>query len=187
MATDNLTILDTNYVNVTGIKVRGTGNGMLTYVRPQGTKTITENGTDIDVTEYASIDVDVDNAVDGSAYQDEDGFIVLGDGESSAPQGTITITENGITNVSSYASAQINVTPNLQSKNATPTTSQQIISADDGYDGLSQVMIDSVPSPKDVTFRDYDGTIVTSYTKEEFAELTEMPANPSHEKLIAQG
>ena len=109
MATDNLTILDTNYVNVTGIKVRGTGNGMLTYVRPQGTKTITENGTDIDVTEYASIDVDIDNAVDGSAYQDEDGFIVLGDGESSAPQGTITITENGTVDVSNYMNAEVNV------------------------------------------------------------------------------
>lgn len=40
---------------------------------------------------------------------------------------------------------------------------------------------------KDVNFRDYDGTIVNSYTKEEFLALTAMPANPSHDGLTAQG
>lgn len=44
----------------------------------------------------------------------------------------------------------------------------------------------SVPA-KDVNFYDYDGTIVHSYTAEEFAELTELPANPSHTGLTAQG
>ena len=38
-----------------------------------------------------------------------------------------------------------------------------------------------------VTFYDYDGTIVTSYTKDEFLALTEMPTNPSHEGLTSQG
>ena len=40
---------------------------------------------------------------------------------------------------------------------------------------------------KDVNFIDYDGTIVYSYTAAEFAELTAMPANPSHDGLTAQG
>lgn len=40
---------------------------------------------------------------------------------------------------------------------------------------------------KDVNFYDYDGTIVNSYTAAEFANLTAMPANPSHEGLTAQG
>lgn len=40
---------------------------------------------------------------------------------------------------------------------------------------------------KDVNFIDYDGTIVYSYTAAEFLELTEMPANPSHDGLTAQG
>lgn len=40
---------------------------------------------------------------------------------------------------------------------------------------------------KDVNFYDYDGTVVASYTASEFAELTEMPANPTHEGLTAQG
>ena len=40
---------------------------------------------------------------------------------------------------------------------------------------------------KDVNFIDYDGTIVYSYTKAEFANLSALPANPSHTGLTAQG
>ena len=40
---------------------------------------------------------------------------------------------------------------------------------------------------KDVNFIDYDGTILYSYTKTEFASLSAMPANPSHTGLTAQG
>jgi hypothetical protein len=40
---------------------------------------------------------------------------------------------------------------------------------------------------KDVNFYDYDGTLVTSYTAEEFLELSEMPTNPTHNGLTAQG
>ena len=56
---DNLTVFGTDYTGVTGIKAKGTGNGTLTYIRPTGTTSITENGTGIDVTEYASVDVNV--------------------------------------------------------------------------------------------------------------------------------
>ena len=38
-----------------------------------------------------------------------------------------------------------------------------------------------------VTFYDYDGSVIASYTKDEFLALTEMPSNPSHEGLTAQG
>lgn len=40
---------------------------------------------------------------------------------------------------------------------------------------------------KDVCFYDYDGTRVYSYTKAEFLGLTELPANPAHTGLTAQG
>ena len=40
---------------------------------------------------------------------------------------------------------------------------------------------------KGVNFYDYDGTVVASYTASEFAELTAMPDNPTHEGLTAQG
>lgn len=39
----------------------------------------------------------------------------------------------------------------------------------------------------DVNFFDYDGTLVYSYSATEFSALTEMPANPSHSGLTAQG
>ena len=42
-------------------------------------------------------------------------------------------------------------------------------------------------STKDVNFRDYDGTIVASYSAADFANLTALPANPSHDGLTAQG
>ena len=57
--TDSLTVFGTDYTGVTGIKAKGTGNGTLTYIRPQGTKSISTNGTGIDVTEYAAVDVSV--------------------------------------------------------------------------------------------------------------------------------
>lgn len=45
-----------------------------------------------------------------------------------------------------------------------------------------------IPAPiKDVVFVDYDGEIVQEYTSQEFLALTEMPANPTHTGLTAQG
>lgn len=61
---DNLTVFGTDYTGVTGIKAKGTGNGMLAYIRPQGTKSISANGTGIDVAAYASVDVSVQGGSD---------------------------------------------------------------------------------------------------------------------------
>lgn len=43
------------------------------------------------------------------------------------------------------------------------------------------------PGEKDVNFYDYDGTLLYSYTASEFANLTELPADPTHTGLTAQG
>lgn len=43
------------------------------------------------------------------------------------------------------------------------------------------------PEEKDVDFIDYDGTLLYSYTAEEFLQMTELPPNPTREGLIAQG
>lgn len=44
-----------------------------------------------------------------------------------------------------------------------------------------------VAEENDVIFIDYDGTIRYSYSAADFANLTELPANPTHQGLTAQG
>ena len=44
-----------------------------------------------------------------------------------------------------------------------------------------------LPDPSDVNFYDYDGSVIYSYTKKDFLELTELPAYPQHDGLAAQG
>ena len=57
--TDTLEIFGTEYTSVTGIKATDDNNQTKIYIRPQGTKSISANGTGIDVTEYASVNVSV--------------------------------------------------------------------------------------------------------------------------------
>ena len=68
--------------------------------------------------------------------------------------GSRTITSNGNNiNVVTLASVNVNVagggsstTPNLQRKNATPSTSQITVTPDNGYDGLASVTVAAIPS-----------------------------------------
>ena len=118
------------------------------------------------------------------------------------------ITENGVYNASSdnadgYKSVDVNV-PNtyalsdegkvVHNNELISQTSSEV--TDNGI--VDTTLISSLnvnvsggggglASPKDVNFYDYDGTIVHSYTAAEFAELTTMPENPSHDGLTAQG
>lgn len=82
----------------------------------------------------------------------------------------------------------------LQEKSVQITANgDSTILPDSGYDRLSKVDVSVNVSgggeapENDVEFIDYDGTIVYSYTAQEFLALTEMPANPTHEGLTAQG
>jgi hypothetical protein len=57
-----------------------------------------------------------------------------------------SITNNGVYNASSdsadgYDPVTVNVQPSLQSKSVNPTTSQQVITPDNGYDGLDEVTV----------------------------------------------
>ena len=61
-------------------------------------------------------------------------------------------------------------------------------------DGLEEFAADIATIPSgggssngDIRFIDYDGTVVQSYSAADFANLSELPANPSHTGLTAQG
>lgn len=68
MALDTLEIFGDEFTNVAGIKATDDNNQIKTYIRPQGTKSISANGTGIDVTAYASVDVSVSSGVDMPIY-----------------------------------------------------------------------------------------------------------------------
>lgn len=109
---DSLTVFGSTYTGVTGFKATDTNSNTLTYIRPQGNKTISQNGSDIDVAEYATVSVNV-----------------------SGGGGTIvskSITENGTYNASAdnadgYSPVTVNV-PNAFAisdvSNTTGTTAQ---------------------------------------------------------------
>lgn len=97
--TDNLEIFGVSYLNATGVKATDENGNVLSFVRPQGTLTITQNGT-VDVSSYASAAVNVSG-------------------------GTVNIETN---------------------KNATPTESTQTITPSSGYDALAQVTVGAISS-----------------------------------------
>ena len=63
---------------------------------------------------------------------------------------SLSVTSNGTytaTSGTAYSSVNVEVEPNLQAKtNINPTTSSQTITADNGYDGLSSVQINAMPT-----------------------------------------
>ena len=116
--TDSLTVFGTDFTDVTGIKATGTGNGTLTYIRPQGTKSISANGTGIDVTEFAAVDVAVptgtprtstDLTVSGDTVTVPAGYYASAASKSvaSGTAGTPTATKGSVSNHA------ISVTPSV--------------------------------------------------------------------------
>ena len=74
-------------------------------------------------------------------------WVEAGGGSGPVPEGIISITTNGIKDVAAYAQANVNITPNLQIVNPiTPTSQQQIIEPEAGYDGLNSITINAIPA-----------------------------------------
>lgn len=66
------------------------------------------------------------------------------EGGGVVPDGTIDIDSNGVKNVAGYATANVNVQPKLQAKTVTPVEQKQVVEADPGNDGLSQVTVEAI-------------------------------------------
>ena len=156
------------------------------YIIPTGTKEITSNGTGIDVTEYADVDVDVPNtyAAGDEGKVVSSGALVSQTSTTKNANGTYDTTTNNevvisvpntytagdegkvvssgalvsqssdtVTANDTYDTTLINSLTvsvpgaSLQAKtNISPTTSSQTIQPDSGYDGLSSVQINAMPS-----------------------------------------
>ena len=106
-----------------------------------------------------------------------------------------TITENGVyMAVDDHADGYSKVTVNTPVAPPPPVLIEKTITengtylpSDDDADGYSKVNVEIPGTTNPVKFIDYDGTVIASYTPTEFANLSAMPANPTHEGLIAQG
>lgn len=94
------------------------------YIDPSGNLNITEGGG-YNVRNYNSVNVDT---------------------SSGGGSGTLDITANGEYDVFSKQYVDVDVQPNLESKTATPTEESQTITPGTGYDGLSSVTVEAIPS-----------------------------------------
>ena len=94
---DTLEIFGTEFTNVAGFKATDDNSQTKTYVRPQGTKSITENGTGIDVASYASVDVAVGGTsknvqvVQGTTRTTSSSFTAIGEEMIVSKTGTYDV------------------------------------------------------------------------------------------------
>lgn len=87
--------------------------------------------------------------------------------------------------ISRLQQAKADIKTSIENKGVTVPSATLISGYSTLIDQISQGTTEAAFN--DVNFYDYDGTRVYSYSKSDFANLTAMPANPTHEGLTAQG
>lgn len=108
------------------------------------------------------------------------------------------ITENGHYNIVNnsfigYRDTSVNVSGsggNVTLIEKSITENGEYLASVDNADGYFKVTVDvsgSASAQSGVTFYDYDGTVVATYSANEFVDLSVMPNNPTPEGLISQG
>ena len=89
-----------------------------------------------------------------------------------------------------YLTNDIELTSVADAIRAKGGTSDPLVYPDGFVTAIGNIQTGGRPmpgAPGDITFYDYDGTIVTSWTLAELATKTELPDYPSHNGLICQG
>lgn len=71
---DSLSMFGNSYSGVSGFKAKDQNGAVKTYIRPEGTLTINQNGNAIDVAKYAAVDVSVSGGSSG-----DDWIVVVSD------------------------------------------------------------------------------------------------------------
>ena len=132
-----------------------------------GTKTITENGTGISVSGYSAVDVNVSGGGGGA--------ISITDVVDPVTGGTARYI-NAV-DISDTTAVAADV---AQGKYFYTAAGVKTAGSASGGGGGGA-------SKKQINFIDYDGTILYSYTKAEFNQLSDLPVNPAHTGLTSQG
>lgn len=163
---------------ITGSTKTGTAVTVSASELVSGNKEITSNGTNIDVTNYATVSVEV---AGGGGYisQDANGYITLSSTDGLPVLKTKSITANGTYNASSdnangYSNVSVNVSPNLTTKLITANGTYSASS--DSADGYSSVTVNtpsygiltvtassSATYPKKLTFSNVSGEPTAFY------------------------
>lgn len=112
---------------------------------------------------------------------------------SSTEIDSLSVTQNGTyTAQSGHAYSPVTVSVPQTQIDSLPVTQNGTYTAASGH-AYSPVTVNVPPMPieeKQVNFIDYDGTLLYSYTKAEINAMTsesDLPANPTHTGLTAQG